>query len=532
MSIVVTIATLMSGLGLFFLGVRALSANLVPLIGRRARIVFAQALRGPVSSAVSGTIAGLATQSTSAVSWIIVSFERAGIVPAGPALAAPSWSNVGTAMLPLLLAIDTNTAASFVIGLVGIATYFKLARTDRLRNTLEATLGAAMLLFGMHIVSGTVGMTREALMESDALKTALQSPWLMALIGGALAFAAQSSSVGTAIGVAAVKSGLLTVPAALPLIAGANAAGMAYNLLAGWSENVAGRTVFGLHIVQKAAGSILLVAMVVFSFFEPEETAKITELAGQTAQTQLAVIFIVVQIAGSLVASMTMKPVVALIQRLTPQSQTEVLSKPVFLLREALSDPSAALDLVIRELARLTVRLPSLLDHVRAEPDMTTPVAAILRTASATLAGTIKSYLATLLDNQPGRTELATALLLEDATGNIASLNEAMAELVTTIPQAAKLPTTGSLIEALHALLMMVADYAEDLDDPELVLHLLGDRDQLMEDLRKRVSASSSAAPAMQDAVFRMTILFERVVWLARRLVIDLSQAHRTLSAG
>jgi phosphate:Na+ symporter len=197
----------------------------------------------------------------------------------------------------------------------------------------------------------------------------------------------------------------------------------------------------------------------------------------------------------------------------------------VFLLREALSDPSAALDLAIRELARLTVRLPLLLDHVRAEPDRNTPATATLRTASVTLAGTIKSYLTTLLDNQPGRTELATALLLEDATGNITSLNEAIAELVSTIPLAAALPTTGSLIEALHALLMMVADYAEDLDDPEMVLHLLGDRDQLMEDLRQRL-------PAMQDAVFRMTILFERVVWLARRLVIDMSQAQRTLAAG
>jgi phosphate:Na+ symporter len=307
---------------------------------------------------------------------------------------------------------------------------------------------------------------------------------------------------------------------------------MAYNLLAGWGENVAGRTVFGLQIVQKAAGTILLVGLAAFSYFEPEETVKVTGLAGHTAQTQLAIIFIIAQIIGALVASMTMKPVEALIHRLTPQSPAEVLSKPVFLLREALSDPSAALDLAIRELARLTVRLPLLLDHVRAEPDMTTPAPATLRTASATLAGTVKSYLTTLLDNQPGRTELATALLLEDATGNITSLNEAMAELVSTIPQAANLPTTGSLIEALHALLMMVADYTEDLNDPEMVLHLLGDRDQLMEDLRKRLSASSSAAPAMQDAVFRMTILFERVVWLARRLVIDLSQAHRTLSAG
>jgi phosphate:Na+ symporter len=133
-----TIAALLSGLGLFFIGVRSLSANLVPLVGRRARIAFARALRGPVSSAVSGTLAGLMTQSSTAVSWIIVGFVRAGVLPAGPALQAPAWSNLGTAMLPLIVAIDTTFAASLVIGLVGFATYFKLVRTGRLRHLLEA----------------------------------------------------------------------------------------------------------------------------------------------------------------------------------------------------------------------------------------------------------------------------------------------------------------------------------------------------------------------------------------------------------
>jgi phosphate:Na+ symporter len=531
MSVIATLATLMSGLGLFFLGVRALSGNLVPLIGRRTRIVFARALKGPVSSAVSGAIAGLATQSSSAVSWITISFIRAGIVPERAALGAPNWSAVGTAMLPLLMAIDTNTPASFVIGFVGIAIYFKLIRTDKMRNAAEAALGAGMLLFGMHIVSGTVEATREAMLASAPLRVALQSEWVLAVIGAAFAFAAQSTSVATAVGVAAVGAGLLTVPAALPLIAGANAAGIAYNYLQGSGENVTGRLVFWLQLVQKAGGTVLLAVLAIVAAVSPEKGTAIMRLAGTNAEAQIAIVFTIAQIFGSLVTSVAAKPAEALIRRLTPQSPAEALSQPAFLLREALNDPATALDLAIRELARLSIRIPQMLDHVRAEPDGATPPAGTLRTASVALSGTVKSYLTTLLDNQPGRSELATALLLEDASGNITSLYEALAELVSTVPQAARLQTTGSLIEALHALLTMVAEYAEELDDPEIALDLLGDRDQLMEELRQRLSASASAAPAMQDAVFRMTILFERVVWLARRVVIDLSQAHRTMTA-
>jgi phosphate:Na+ symporter len=534
MNVIETVATLLSGLGLFFIGVRLLSANLVPLVGRRTRVVFAQAVRGPVSAAVSGMIAGLATQSSAAVSWIIVGFVRAGVLPAGPALVTPAWSNVGTAMLPLLLAIDTNTAASFVIGLVGFATYFKLARTDRLRNALEAALGAALLLFGMHGVSSAIGPIRVALMEGGALAAALQSPWLLAAIGAGFSFMAQSSSVATAIAVAGVGAGLLDVPAALPLIAGANAAAIGNNLLMMSGENASARLVFALQVAQKTAGSLLLAVFAIVSAEWPADAAPLLKLAGHSASGQIAVIFTIAQIVGALAASLSVRPVEALVRRLTPASPVETLAQSVFLLREALTDPPAALDLVIRELARLSARLPLLLDHVRAEPDPTTPQTTILRTAGVTLAGAIKSYLATLLDNQPRRAEVATALLLEDAAGNIAALHEALAELATSVPQAAALPTTGSLVEGLHALLVIVADYVEGfgVDDPDVVLHLLGDRDQLMADLRLRLSSGSSAMPEVQDALFRITILFERVVWLARRLVIDMSQAQRAFIAA
>ena len=90
-----TLAALLTGLGLFFVGVRALSANLVPLAGRRARAAFAGALRGPLGTAASGILAGLLTQSSTAVSWIILGFVRAGVLSEGPALMAPTWPNVG-----------------------------------------------------------------------------------------------------------------------------------------------------------------------------------------------------------------------------------------------------------------------------------------------------------------------------------------------------------------------------------------------------------------------------------------------------
>jgi len=526
------VAELMAGLGLFFIGVRGLSANLVPLVGRRARATFARALNGKVGTAISGTIAGMVTQSSSAVSWITVSFMRSGVLPDGPAVVAPTWSNVGTALLPLIVAIDTSLAAGAVIGIVGFATYFKLVRGDKWRNGLEAALGAALLLFGMHLVSLAVGPIRDSLMHHSWWEMALHSPWILAAIGMGFSLAAQSSSVAAAIAVAAVGGGLLSFTAALPLIAGANAAAMINNALLIPGETTAGRVIFALQVVQKAGGSLVLVAIALIAGLHHNQANDVFAMLGGDAGTQVAVLFLIAQIGGALIGSLLEMPVRHAMAWMMPADPAETLAEPAFLLREAIADPSAALDLSIRELGRLSGRLPLLLDRVRDEPELDTPSATVLRTAGVALAGTIKTYLTSVLDNQPTRRQVSTALLLEDAADNAGALHEALAEFAGSAALATSLPTASRLTEALHALMYAVADHAESLgtEEPDIVLSLLGHRDQLMEELRLRLSSQNDVPADVQNALFHMTVLFERIVWLARRLVNGISQAQRGLA--
>lgn len=525
------IGFLLSGLGLFFIGVRGLSANLVPLVGRRARAAFAGALRAPLSTAVSGIVAGVVTQSATAVSWIIVSFVRGGVLPDGPALMAPTWANVGTALLPLIVAIDTATPAAIVIGLVGFVTYFKLARGDRMRNALEAALGAALLLFGMHLVSIAVGPMRDSLMSNPWWMLALDSPLLLAAIGAGFAFAAQSSSVAAAIAVAAVSGGLLGLGAALPLVAGANLASSFNNMLMIPGEATSGRLVFALQVVQKLAGSVLLALLCVVAALYPDATAGMLRLAGEDAGAQIAIVFLLAQVGGAFITNLLEMPTRRVLLRLLPANASETLAQPAFLLREASHDPDTALDLALRELARLTARLPLLLDHVRDEGEPSTPPAATLKIAGQSLAATIRAYLATLLDGALTREQVATALLMDEGAANAGALHEALAEFAEAAHEAQAVDTAQRLIEALHALLSAVAEHGESLgaEDDALVLALLGHRDRLMDDLRLRLSTQQDITPTAQNALFRMSLLFERIVWMSRRLVNDFTQAHRAL---
>ena len=57
-----------------------------------------------------------------------------------------------------------------------------------------------------------------------------------------------------------------------------------------------------------------------------------------------------------------------------------------------------------------------------------------------------------------------------------------------------------------------------------MLLALLGHRDELMERIRRRVLREDPNMPSKaQEALFSTTMLFERVVWLARRCAILLN---------
>ncbi len=518
------IAPLLGGIGLFFIGVRMLSANLVPLVGTRTRAAFAQALRGPFSSAVSGLGAGLLTQSSVAVSWIILGLIRGGMPGSPWVLVAPAWSNAGAALLPVLVAVNFSTSASFVIGAVGFGLYFRLDSTDRRRHIMQAALGAALLLFGMHIVSASVSPVRAVLAANGMLAAMLGSPLLLAALGAAVSVVTQSSSVAAALAVEAVANGLLAAPAALPVIAGANAAGILNNVLKMRGETTAGRQVFTLQIVQKAGGTLLLAALAA----APAALGGITGHGGGW----IAIVFTVAQFAGAAAASLLAAPVAGLVARLNPPGDAETLGQPIFLLREALDNPPAALDLAMLELGRLSARFPLLLDGVRAESEGAPP-APILRSAGLALAASVKTYVGDLLDRRPGRNQVAAALLLENAAGSAAALHEALADFCTAAPDATTLAAAGRLVESLHLIMGLVADHVADLgaEEPEFLLAMLGDRNKMMAELRQRLADSGEAGPEAQNALFRMSILFERAVWLARRLVTDFSQARQVMTA-
>ena len=154
-----------------------------------------------------------------------------------------------------------------------------------------------------------------------------------------------------------------------------------------------------------------------------------------------------------------------------------------------------------------------------------------------TLAGDLAGFLAPLgCDDLPPRATEYAAMLIASTLASAACGREIVSTRIVRAlarerggtPQASLWFDRGAKLPAAEtAQVNAVMSDAAASDDPEerdLIMSLLGHRDELMERIRTRVLREDpNMPPKPQEALFTATMLFERVVWLARKCAVLLS---------
>src|SRR5262245_9979034 len=232
---IATIAPLLAGLGLFFCGVHFVSANLTQLAGQRFRRVLTRATAYPSLGALTGILAGIVTQSTNAVTYVVISMVSAGVIDKRRAMPISIWSHVGASLLVILVAIDLRIGASYIVALAGFAIYFGLDRADRTRHLIATFLGIGLLFLGIEMLKSGAEPIRDFVIREGLASEAARSPIVLLLLGAGLTVVSQSSTVTGAIAVTAANMGLLELSGACLLVYGAN-------LGSGINHAVLGRT--------------------------------------------------------------------------------------------------------------------------------------------------------------------------------------------------------------------------------------------------------------------------------------------------
>lgn len=507
------IASLLGGLGLFLLGVKALSGQLAALAGVRMRSALARGTSNASTAALLGLVLGGGTQSSNAVTFIAASMRSAGLVGTRRMLPLLAWANVGTAGLVLVASFDLRFAALWLLALCGALTYFGLDRSGRLKPLLSAVTGLGLMLLGLALVkAGALPLREWPLVQAFLAWGAGAWAWVF-LLGALVTVVAQSSSTVSILLVMLQSAGLLSVEQAGAGICGASfGSGLAVWLLGGRLPGSARQAVI-FQAGLRMAGAVLLLALLAVEQASelPLLLAGIRAL-GVGAAMQLALVFLALQLGMALLVAPLHGPISRLLERLAPDSDAEQAGRPRFLHAQALEDPASALELLRAEQARLLERLPALLDPLREDA----PPAPRAAGGSAELEAEIRRFLAALLARELPPEPLAGAVRLQARLADLAALREALEEFVAVAraPRENGLgPRVAAMAEALHLLLAELPE-VEDATAAEWLIALAADRGEMMQRLRREM-----LGVAREDA-FLLTGLFERAVWLVRRLAL------------
>lgn len=524
-------ALFLVGLSLFFYGVGGIKTHLQGLSSRRFRRQIARWAAHPVLAGVWGFVSGAITQSATAVAFILTSFTSTGLINLPRALPIVAWANLGTTVLVVFVSFDVRLAFLYVLGVAGLSLAFEIGG-PRLRPAVAALFSIGLLFFGLQLMKEAFAPLPKFPWFGD-LAAFLQGSALAAFVAGALLRLLIQSSSGIAVIAIALAHG--------GLFSGAQAAMMMYGTGAGvglsilfLSANLPGaaRQLSLYQALLNAAASLALAGLF---YFEAATQAPLvlalTQRLAATGSLQLALAFVALQSTTVLLALATSRIAPRWLERLSPATAEQDLSRPQYLNEQALADPESALDLVEKEQLRLLERLPAQLESQRAESPRAGHIpAGALHPASVALGAHVQAFLRELVEQHADASTTGRILQLEHRQNLLASLDEAVHGFVCTLdtlrgpagPGAPALnPLLDRLVESLCTLLLTATDAARsgDPEDMALLYRLTSDRGDLMERLRRTFS---SATPELEHQrktqLFYLTSLFERIVWLLRQL--------------
>lgn len=263
------------GLVLFLYGVDLLAKSLRTAGGGRFERLLHRSARNRVTALAAGTVATVALDSSSVTIILMIAIIDAGLIGFASGLPMILGANIGTTISSQVFAWDVDRFAPLLMaaGLIWRA----LGRSETQKHAGTILFGIGLILFGL----STIGEAAAPLEKDPRIVgwlERLESPLLGVLAGAVVTVAVQSSSAMLGIVITLAGGGLISLPAGLAMMLGAEIGTCADTLVAtiGRSRAAVKAGVFHLafNIVAVAVGLIALGLITRFALWSADDTGQ------------------------------------------------------------------------------------------------------------------------------------------------------------------------------------------------------------------------------------------------------------------
>lgn len=514
------------GLGLFFIGFRMISNNLRNLAGSRFRKLVQRATGTGLRSAVTGFFSGVISQSAVASVFITTGFHTAGLISFGQALVIINWANIGTSVLLFVVALNIKLMIFFFTGIIGLAYFLKLDKTNRVQLLFQLILGLCLLFLGVVFIRNGAQQMQSLTWFGDALKLSSGSVVLLFITGIFLTVVAQSGPTVSVVALTLCSVGLLNLFQAEAVVLGTGI-GSAINII-GLSASLkgSGRQLCIYQGLFKTAGVVAAFILILSDhLWSQGNNPGFLSLMAVNPARQVAWLFLIMQVLPAILFTLIQNPVKTFLERISPPSAGETAGQPAFITESALNDPATALLLAEKEQLRLIRMLPEYLVPVSPDREIIPVVGHHLLHDSFILVDIqLMNYLKKLLNKPDAGIQLQVlqaqhfSILLHDLEAN---LEDFLLTINTSVKSIEDRPLSVNLIESMHVILDTTFDTFNNPDTPgmEMMMALTNEKGEMLQKTREAFFQKNSSIDIdVRQSIFTLTILFERMCWILRSM--------------
>ncbi len=384
-----------------------------------------------IMAALSGMIAALALQSSTAVAILTTSFVTAGTLTAAAGLAILLGADVGSALVAQVLLARADWVMP-VLMVLGVGLFLRARRREG-RMAGRVLIGVALIFVSLSLIRDATDPLRQSAAVGTAMGYLGKDALTAFALGALFAWLVQSSVAAVLLFVTLAAQSVLPLSAAAAMVLGANLGGslIAYVLTLG-ADQPARRIVIA-NLALRGGGAAL-------ALFFLQRGAAPLELLGSTPPRQVINLHLAVNLALMLVALPLTVPVLRLVDRLAPDPATSPALKRVSALDPAaLRDPDRALACVMRELLQMGEAVESMLRSVIGlyadwEEDAAEAIRKKEREVDRIHINT-KLYLAKLQRDHSGDEVASRALELADMAVNLESAGNVISDTMLSLAQ-------------------------------------------------------------------------------------------------
>lgn len=279
----------LAGLVLFLYGVTRMAEGLEAIAGDRARSLISKFTTNRYAGVATGTVATTILDSSSVTIIIVIAMVSAGLLSFVQSLGVVLGSNIGTTIGAQIVAFKINEYApiAMFIGLLLIL----LGKKERWKQIGLVILGFGLLFFGLDTIESAMEPFKDYKPFLKLMETLGNNTLLGAGVGALFTVLVQSSSATVAVIVTLASQGLISLPAGIALMLGAEVGTCADTLVATFGrERPALRTgVFHLlfNLVSAAIGILFASQLAGFAQWFSQLMGAGDDVAREIANAQL-----------------------------------------------------------------------------------------------------------------------------------------------------------------------------------------------------------------------------------------------------